>query len=707
MTSLERISCAAFVKIVLNRRTTVGLSVALAFLIAGLDLDAAAAQTTLTPWGNLAGMRVSGEAVDFEAGLRIVHPNWTGFSSAVKYLQRPRYSRTGTQTVVESEIEGITFKEVLEDAEPGKTTIALQVTARTNLAMAGAYHCVDLPDAEFVGGDLQLIRNGVTLPSDLKLDPVAFTDRKEYLRQTATGVKITAVRRALELRWNEPRVIVVRRDMSDRPTSLNDPSVRQRFVASSPNPRHCGYQLYLEVLAGDASPGRSATITLNLTAGATPDPQPVKLTLDSSKPGQAFDGIGGNFRLQFPKTDPAVLQYNLDNLRVAWGRVDMPWAEWDPEEQADPVLASPTRQLDAKVSEAMQTARTLAQRHIPVIISAWSPPLWARATSQPAGLRGTALNTSKLDRICSSLASYLVFLKEHREVEARFFSFNEPETGVEVRQTAAEHVQFIKQMGAELVKRGLSTKLLLGDTAQGTPTALDFIRPCLADPAAHQYIGAVAFHTWRGCTEESLHAWADAARELSVPLLITEAGPDAHLHEYPGLRLEPWFQLQEIELYVRCCAYGQPATIMEWQLTTDYSVLTGGGVYGESGRLKPTQRFWNLKQLGATSAGALALPIASDRPDVTVAAFGDPANGSYAVHMVNRGNERPAQLGGLPESLTTLRRFITDADRGMAEERPVAVRSGKAEFILPPASYTTLLGSKVTAAQPRTGASGQ
>ena len=101
------------------------------------------------------------------------------------------------------------------------------------------------------------------------------------------------------------------------------------------------------------------------------------------------------------------------------------------------------------------------------------------------------------------------------------------------------------------------------------------------------------------------------------------------------------------------------------------------------------------------------MPIASDRPDVTVAAFGDPANGSYAVHMVNRGNERPAQLGGLPESLTTLSRFITDADRGMAEERPVAVRSGKAEFILPPASYTTLLGSKVIAAQPRTGASGQ
>jgi hypothetical protein len=258
MLSLERIYCAAqgqivmhciaFVITVLDRSTMVEHSLALAFLIAGLDLHSATAQTTLTPWGNLAGMRVSGEAVDFEAGLRIVHPNWSGFSSAVKYLQRPRYSRTGTQAIVESEIEGITFKEALEDKGPDKATIALQLTARTNLTMAGAYYCVDLPDAEFLGGNLQLIRDGVTLQSDLKLDPVAFTDRKEYLRQTATGVKITAVRRALELRWNEPRVIVVRRDRSDRPTSLNDPSVRQRFVAASPNARPTGYQVYLEAL---------------------------------------------------------------------------------------------------------------------------------------------------------------------------------------------------------------------------------------------------------------------------------------------------------------------------------------------------------------------------------------------------------------------------------------------------------------------------
>ena len=433
--------------------------------------------------------------------------------------------------------------------------------------------------------------------------------------------------------------------------------------------------------------------SLKLTAHAVEDSRPANLVLNTTKPGRRFDGIGGNFRMQFPKTDGAVFQFNLENLRVAWGRVDLPWMDWDPEEEADPLSAARAGHLSAKVSVAMETARALARRRIPVIVSAWVPPRWARSPEpQPAGLRGTALSANKMDRICSSLASSLVFLKEHYGVEATYFSFNEPETGVEVRQTAAEHLRYLKVLGTELARRGLVTKLLLGDTAHGTAAALDFVRPALADPGAHRYIGSVAFHTWRGCTVEALGGWSNAARELGVPLLVTEAGPDAHLHEYPSVRLEPWFQLQEIELYLRICAFSQPGTIMEWQLTTDYSLMSGDGIYGESGPMKPTQRFWNFKQLGATPAGAFSLPITSNRPDVTCAAFGDLANGSYAVHIVNRGAARRVTLVGLPETMPVLRRYVTDANRGMEEDGRIDVRSGKAEFNLSTASYTTLLG---------------
>jgi hypothetical protein len=64
------------------------------------------------------------------------------------------------------------------------------------------------------------------------------------------------------------------------------------------------------------------------------------------------------------------------------------------------------------------------------------------------------------------------------------------------------------------------------------------------------------------------------------------------------------------------------------------------------------------------------------------------------------------QVSGLPESLTTLSRFVKDADRTMAEEVPVTLRCGKAEFILPPASYTSLLSVNALASQPNANASG-
>jgi hypothetical protein len=263
-----------------------------------------------------------------------------------------------------------------------------------------------------------------------------------------------------------------------------------------------------------------------------------------------------------------------------------------------------------------------------------------------------------------------------------------------VRQTAAEHTEFVWRMGQRLARHGLSTRLLLGDTAHGTPAALGFISPALEDPRLRGYVGAVAFHTWRGCTTADLRQWDAAARKLGVPLLVTESGPDAHLHEYPSVRLEPWFQLQEIDLYVRICADAQPATIMPWQLTTDYSVLTGGGVYSEEGPLRPTQRFWNLKQLGLTPRGAFTLPITADQREVTSAAFGNLAEGVYVVHLVNNGGPRRAILRGLPEGVGELRCWVTNTTQGMEECAPVKVEAGTAEFSLPAASFVTLLGTR-------------
>jgi hypothetical protein len=235
--------------------------------------------------------------------------------------------------------------------------------------------------------------------------------------------------------------------------------------------------------------------------------------------------------------------------------------------------------------------------------------------------------------------------------------------------------------------------MLLGDTSDAT--AIDFIVPAMADPEALRYVGAVSFHSWRGWSDELLDSWGGAARELNVPLLVGEGSTDAGAWRYPAIFSEPAFALQEIELYTRMLAISEPLSILQWQLTADYSLLAGGGIFGDSTELRPTQRFWNLKQLAASPRGFF-LPVSCEGPAVSCAAIGDIAGERYAVHVVNTGAEREAVLSGLPAELTELRLFVTDSRRGMAEGARVPVSAGTARFPLASTSFTT-----VTNASPR------
>ena len=295
-----------------------------------------------------------------------------------------------------------------------------------------------------------------------------------------------------------------------------------------------------------------------------------------------------------------------------------------------------------------------------------------------------------MDRIRESISSYLLFLKEKYGVEAAVFTFNESDLGINVRQTPREHDETIKALGASFAAHGLATKMALGDTSDATP--VDFIQPALHDPAAAKYIGIVDFHSWRGCTDEVLKQWYQAARELNVPLVVAEGSTDAAAHQYPQIFAEQSFALYEINLYLRILAIAQPRSILQWQLTADYSLLAGGGIFRDDGPLRPTRRYWNLKQLASTPPRSFALPVNCGKPNVTCAAFGNLAEGVYTVHLVNNGATRPATLTGLPAGVKELRLWVTDSRRGMQEGARVPVEDGKAEFQLDATSYTTLVG---------------
>ena len=637
----------------------------------GATAQQALAQAEVTAWGNVEGIRLEGQVMPFETSLCTLGPNGTEIDRTGKERQRPQFSRSGDRRTVTTRLGALSITEVVEDTGPGTATLNVRFAADSVATPAGGYLCLDLPREEYGGGRIEPI--GATSGASIALPEPVTLGSGELARVTARGVRIVGPRRQIEIGFDAPTEVIVH---NDRRNGDDD------------------YRVYLPVMPGRSTKGRRADRTFTFKVAGEIDRTPVTLALDTSRPGRAFDGLGGNFRIQNPRLDPMVIQYSLENLRVAWGRVEMPWRLWHPEEDMDPAAVAPD-QLNERVRQSMEMARTLAQKDIPVVIGVWFPPQWAAIGPLPnarpeGGPRGNALNPEKMPQIYESIASYIRYLKRHYGVEPVLFSFNESDLGIDVRQTAEEHAAFNKGLGMYLASQGLATRMVLGDVSDATPT--EFIRPSMEDPSVWPYIGAVSYHSWRGWSDELLTFWGDAAKKLNVPLLVGEGSTDAGAWRYPTIFQEPKFALEEINLYTRMLALSEPKSILQWQLTADYSILAGGGLFGDTTALRPTQRFWNLKQLASSPEGAFHLPVTCAHPDVSCAALGDIANGAYAVHVVNNGAARTATVTGLPTGLRELRVWVTDHRRGMEEGQRVPVAGGKAELTLDAASFTTVLG---------------
>jgi hypothetical protein len=714
-------------------------------LLLGFSASAFAQPETMA-WGNLTGIRAGGQLLELNSSMCVVEPKWAAVSRTGRERQSNRYTRDGKIETVnihmrpprELRRQGVNWRflatEVVEETGAGTAAVDLEYSFQDEGDIEGAYYCLELPAERYSGGLAELVEPVPPAPDRVSLAPGP-DDQNEYVRAQAKGLRFIARGRRLELVFREPTEIIIR---DDRRTNVYD------------------LQVYITVISGRPVAGQTARKSLTISASGEIDNSPVEIALDASRPGQLFDGLGGNFRLQNPRTDPQVIQYSLDTVRLAWGRVELPWSLWHPDEDSDPLEAARAGKANARVLQAMEMAQRLARKGMPVIVSAWSAPAWATlggrpfpgaapagappgarppggvspagsppsgapavspaagapAGSPPAagaappgsvagvrllpppdeydGPRGNPLNPAKMDRIKESIAGYLIFLKERYGVEAAMFSFNESDLGINVRQTAREHAELIKTLGPYFASRGLATRLALGDTSDATP--IDFIKPGMQDPEAAKYVGAVDFHSWRGCTDETLAKWRDAARALNVPLIVGEGSTDAAAYRYPQIFREPSFALYEINLYTRILSIAQPRSILQWQFTADYSVLAGGGIFGDNGPLRPTQRYWNLKQLASTPPRSFWLPVQCKAPGLTCAALGNIAEQLYTLHIVNNGASRPVTVSGLPPGVSEFQIWVTDARRGMEEGRRVPVTDGKAQLTLDPMTFTTLIG---------------
>lgn len=632
------------------------------------------AQADVTAWGNIKGIRVDGELMKFETSLSIVKSNWIDFEQTAKEKQEPSFKREDSKAIITSELDNIPFTEIINDSGKGLATVHLELTADSNISMKGAFFSIELPDDEYSDAQINYIDEVKSFTdTSFKTERRSFRERFNPVPKKALGIDIKTKKRKFEIK-------------ADKMTEI---------YLQKPNPFLGGNtRIYFAIISGNAVKGENVNANYTLKISGLIDNTPIELSLDASNPGRVFDGLGGNFRIQNPELDPAVIDYCLKNLNVTWGRVELPWFNWQPDESVDPLKAAESSNINPRVVSAMEMAQKLAKQNIPLIISAWFPPAWAvegeiSFREKPGEPRGNPLNPMKMRSIEKSIATYLIYLKEKYGVEPELFSFNESDLGINVRQTGKEHAQLIKTLGAYFASKGITTKMLLGDNSDAT--TYGFVEPALEDPATHQYIGAVSFHSWRGCDNWTLSIWADIAKELNVPLLVAEGSNDAAAWRYPEIFLEPSYALDEIDLYIRIYSICQAKSILQWQLTSDYSVLSGGNIYGEKGPMKPTQRFFDLKQLGLTPKGSFYLPVSYKAREISCAAFGDIKDGIYSIHIVNNGAARKVTLAGLPENVKELNLYVTDQNRGMKKDKTIDVNNGTAEFKLDPACFTTLI----------------
>jgi len=259
-----------------------------------------------------------------------------------------------------------------------------------------------------------------------------------------------------------------------------------------------------------------------------------------------------------------------------------------------------------------------------------------------------------------------------------------------VRQTDEEHTKLIKELGAYFKSHRLKTKMLLGDTADANGFA--FVDNATEDPGARPYVGAVSFHSWRGWENETLERWNEAAKKMGVPLLVAEGSIDASAWRVPAIFEESSYALMEIDLYVRILNICQPRSILQWQLTSDYSVLAGGGVFGnDSVPLHPTRRFWNLKQLGLTPVGLRIFETHCDHQDVSYAVLGDLSAGKCAIHLVNNAAARMVRITGLPANMDQFEIYVTGPENQMKRVQQVVAHNGELTFKAEAVSFISLI----------------
>lgn len=266
-------------------------------------------QAELQPWGNLRGIRLEGQLMPLGTSIRVEGREGGWANATGKERQHPHFSRQGNTQIVQTNLDSLYITERVEDQEQGVARLDIVLNARASLDIDGAWLRVDVPEGVKVVG----------------MVPAKGDEKKGGSGTKKGGAKDAG-------------------GGSERMIRLSDPAAHRQWRLSFVNTDTGGVRevkgatgrLDLLIHRGRMQAGDSAHWQLTIAVSGAIDKEPLHLTLNTGSEGKSFAGFGGNFRLQNPAMDPQVIDYCLKNMRVAWARVEMPWAFWQPGKTASP-----------------------------------------------------------------------------------------------------------------------------------------------------------------------------------------------------------------------------------------------------------------------------------------------------------------------------------------------------------------------------------
>ncbi|MDX2185357.1 MAG: hypothetical protein SFV32_00350 [Opitutaceae bacterium] len=408
------------------------------------------------------------------------------------------------------------------------------------------------------------------------------------------------------------------------------------------------YQVRIVLSRGERKWDERTPFTLSFSLAGQGQAEAVALAPAAGSAPYPFDGFGGN--LCFDTQTPAI-EYILDRLPMAWGRVELKAGAWISERENP----GPALKRDFELMQRLEKAG------IPWALSIWRLPetYYTDANRVPPGTFGRRISEEKWPDFLETIISFILYAKKHYGAEPDFFSFNEPDLGVDIGFTAETHRDAIKRIGRHFLANGIATKQLLGDTANPRDTHL-YTLPTAQDPEAMQHVGAISFHSWFAASPAQYRAWSEVANWIQKPLIVGEAGLD------PGAYRNKSFDsysygIREMAHMIEILRDTTPRSLLYWQYTEDYGLVR----VDDQGNVSPTGRFRLMEQLVArTPLGAKAMPLTTSQKDVLAVAF--EKDGAKVLHILNRGLARSCDLGSLLSGAVT-RHITTETSSGHDE----------------------------------------